>query len=539
MDEPTAFSSGGLLGNVFMRKGGTATVDAAEFMLNGFLTPAPNSAWFETHLIFEGIQPSQHQYNTIGDYGNFDFRIPAGQAGDAFRLTIKDVLLDDGTAGDVAVTFCRQTPPKASTTFRANNDWLPATAGAVIPPDSPLTVRVAFTHDMLAETVERSLTGEHDKSGKSQGDWITGLKWLDGRTVELTADQPAPSMRLNLAAAQDQYGLFVPGGVPNLYTGEPPRVLAIDPVSGKETRLADIPPEPNTPTLSPDGQLLRVMSWQMRGGRDVPDGQFLLINLTTGAAQPIKPEDPGWAPPSGILSIAREGLDSLLVARQAGTLLIPGLPDMDRWLESPDGKWIAVLLRTGAQAEYPSVPVRFLMVATDDSNNRKALTGEASMYEPGKDGITLYGPVWSPDSTRIAFTQPAKDGAALVVADLTTGALRTLAANLPGVRSSWDPVTWSPDGSKLLAGTALVDAATGQVLQRVEVGAGRPFWSKDGQWLLFGAMGWNQWSEVKLYDLRTGRSTSLGEGLALGWRPDGTAVVVRWPNARYRLIWGY
>jgi Tol biopolymer transport system component len=126
-----------------------------------------------------------------------------------------------------------------------------------------------------------------------------------------------------------------------------------------------------------------------------------------------------------------------------------------------------------------------------------------------------------------------------VVADLTTGALRTLAANLPGVRSSWDSVTWAPDGSKLLAGTALVDAATGQVLQRVEVGAGQPFWSKDGQWLLFGAMGWNQWSEVTLYDLRTGRSTSLGEGLALGWRPDGTAVVIRWPNARYRLIWGY
>ena len=116
-------------------------------------------------------------------------------------MTIKDVLLDDGAPGDVAVTFCRQTPPKASLTFKANNEWLPATAGAVIPPDSPLTVRIAFTHDMLADTVERSLTGPHDKEGKSQGAWITGLSWLDPRTLELTADRPAPAMRLNLAAA--------------------------------------------------------------------------------------------------------------------------------------------------------------------------------------------------------------------------------------------------------------------------------------------------------------------------------------------------
>lgn len=542
MDEPSSFGGGGILGAVTMRQGGTATVDAAAILLSGLLIPAPTSTWFETHLVFEGIEPSKHQYSVIGDQGNFNFHIPAGQEGDSFRLTIKDVLLDDGTSGDVSVTFCRQTPPKAAVTYRAEDGWRPVSSGTAtgsqIPEGAPLTVRVAFSHAMLTDTVERSLTGPHDKTG--QGDWLTGLRWLDDQTLEITADRPAPAMQLNLAGAQDQYGLFVAGGVPNLYSGEPPRVLAVDPVSGEETRLAEIPPEPNGATLSPDGDLLRVMTWQLRGGRGVPDAQFLLVDLGTGEAQTINPEDPGWDVPGGIVSIHPDGEGGLTVVRQGSEgpqeTAITDLGQIDSFLASPDGKWVAVLTRTGEPAEYPYVPVRFLLVATDDVNHRITLAGEASMYRPGKDGVRLYGPVWSPDSTRLAFTQPTQDGASLVVADMAAGELRTLAASLPGVRSSWDPVTWSPDGSKILVGQLLLDAADGQVLQRIEVIDGMPFWSSDGQRLLFGADGW---SEITVYDLRTGKSTSLGKGMALGWRPDGKAVLMRWPNAQYRLMWGY
>ncbi|HWI52521.1 MAG TPA: hypothetical protein VNT01_10325 [Symbiobacteriaceae bacterium] len=520
---------GSMLGTLSMRKSGTATVDAGQFWLRGSLLPGPSAAWWAEHLILEGVTPNLKQVGESGPDGMFHFRIPPGKPGDSFRLTLKDVLLDDGTTGHVAVTFCRQTPPRVAVTYK----------GAPLPPalpvEAPLTLRLTFTAEMLRETVERALTGPHGKEDRRDGDWITDLKWLDDRTLELTAGQVPPVMQFNLAGAQDVHGLFLVGGVPRLFAGDPPRVLAVDPATGKESRLADLQPEPDAAVLAPDGKSLRLVSRQFAPGWGSSKWQTKLVDLTTGKVQEINPQEL-WLPAHGV-DVRYEGKDSLLVTRGAQETVLTGFTaGVDSFLLSPDGQWIAVLERSGAYSPESYQPVRFLIVSAD-GKTRKALTGEARMWRPGKDGLMLYGPVWSPDSTRIAFTQPgsAKGTAMLVVADVAAGALKTVAADLAGAQAYLDPVSWSPDGRSIQAGPLLVDAATGKVERTVDGIGMMPFWSADGQWLLFQR---EEWGEVTAVNLRTGERKSLGQGKALGWRPDGTAVLIRWPGSVNRTIWG-
>ena len=526
-------------GTVYMRRGGTATVGTGELWLRGWFQPAPPAGWYDTHLLLEGTTPLDRQYTSYGE-GRFDLRLPAGQAGDAFRLTLTDVLLGDGTSGDVTVTFCRQIPPGVTATYKDKDKdgWRPL--GTQVPAVAPLALRLNFSSDMLPESVERSLAGPHDKEGRSDGDWISGMQWIDPRTLEVVADQPGPVLKLNLKGAQDRYGLFLSGGLPAIYTGDPPQVLAVDPVSGQAARLADLPPEPRWADLSPDGQRLRLTAQQFVPGEGGPRWQHRLVDLTTGKSEEITPQSSIgiWLPSGELVSVTREGEGAIVVNRQTAAgpkrTVIGDLPPLDSFYLSPDGQWLAVLVHSGAQLEYPSVGVRFLIVSSD-GKTRRTLAGDASMWRPGKDGIVLYGPVWSPDSSKIALIQPSGAGQALVIADLAAGALRTLTASLPDSRGSFDPVLWSPDGSKIVAGQSLIDAASGRIEGRIEGIRQMPFWSPDGQWLLLQD---GEWGEITAYHLGTGKGTALGKGMALGWSPAGRALLIRWPAAPYRTIWG-
>lgn len=532
VDQEVRPGGGNSLGTTYIRKGGMATVDTDTFWLRGSLDPAPDAAWYATHLKLEGMQPMK-QFQPPAGGSRFEWSLPAGQPGDAFRLRLQDVLLADGTRGDVSVTFCRQRPPQVAVSYQGPDGWHPAEV--TVPNSAPLRLRLTFTNDMLKESVERALTGPHDKEGHSEGAWISSLHWIDARTLELQADHVPPVLRFVLQGAQDKNGLFTTRGLPNLYTGETPQVVAVDPTSGQARLLAAIPPEPQGGILSPDGKRVRLASLQ--AGRSARS-QHLLVDLGTGKSQALQPDAMYgyWLTSGEWMRIERQGENGLLVTRESPAgpqqTLLNDVPPYDSFYGSPDGKWVAVLVRTGDYTPDGYLGVRFLFLSTD-GKTRKTLTGDARVWRPGKDGLRLYGPAWSPDSTRIALAQTDHGASSLVVADVTADAPRTVAHNLP--RSDGSATLWSPDGTQILVGSLLLDATTGQVQRRLTGSGLLPYWSRDGQWRLLQA---GEWEPITAYNLRTGASTPLGPGLALGWDVDGKALIIRWADAASRTIFG-
>jgi len=98
-------------------------------------------------------------------------------------------------------------------------------------------------------------------------------------------------------------------------------------------------------------------------------------------------------------------------------------------------------------------------------------------------------PAVSPDGRRVAYTMGSPDGFRLVVQDLETGAVRTLASEGDAAEPHW-----SPDGSRIAYTRLLpegsfieiVTLTTGAVQPMVIEGlvdAREPAWSPDGDWI--------------------------------------------------------
>lgn len=149
------------------------------------------------------------------------------------------------------------------------------------------------------------------------------------------------------------------------------------------------------------------------------------------------------------------------------------------------------------------------------------------------------GPVWSPDSKRIAFSRMIGWGVAVVVMEADGGGLRRL---------GWgeDPA-WSPDGTRIVFvdGPGVEDVSSGKTITPAPAGftvakvdgsgmrrsaVGEVFgvaWSPDGAKLAY-TVRRDEW--VRLHDAGTGKATQLvripGGAHDLAWSPDGTQIAV-------------
>jgi len=223
--------------------------------------------------------------------------------------------------------------------------------------------------------------------------------------------------------------------------------------------------------LRPDGRGLRRLTrdrrdrspaWSPNGRRLAFEraGRIYVVNrdgtgLRRVTARPTDARQPAWSPDGRQIAFTREARAVILVVRADGTgqkVLYRGGYDAtaDRPAWSPDGRRIAFGLREQGSGSIAVIgrsggAVRYVTDGRDESGGG----------EPG-DSPDDYGPDWSPDGTRIAFTRvvwlcPQCDQEAVFSARPDGSDVRWLTTDTAYASSA---ASWSPVGTRLVAQTS-------------------------------------------------------------------------------------
>lgn len=233
----------------------------------------------------------------------------------------------------------------------------------------------------------------------------------------------------------------------------------------------------------------------------------------------------GWAEPGSLVTLFKDGLASGSIRAAAAdslathALAVAADDDIDNWALSPDGRFAAVTLYDARLGDDVCA------VLDLEQGTRTTLNGY------------ITDPVWSPDSTKLAYTTGTSEGDRIVIYDTETQA----AGQLTAETGYFDEYTasWSPDGQSLLYigtqynGAAYLcshDLTTGQVEPLAAVQNGRyPVCSPDSRYIAYTVQSYPQ-SLLYVYDRQAGGDPQLLDDTlrqddrgrsCVAWSPDG------------------
>lgn len=492
--------------------GTTAKVPVQPFALNVQLKPWPGAEWF-SRVQVEGGGTVQVDGT---EHGLLRVTFPEGPAGTRLTVTLP------GADGKERVTYRleRVELPRASLAVQVDGAWVPVSPEQVYPAVSP-QIRITFDRPMARATVEQALQRFAWPHGGAAAPEGLTVAWQDDQTVTVSIKKAPPIFAWSLGGARAQDGLPLNSPMPALHFGEPAYLVAIDPTTGQEERLTNLPAE-------------------LRGGGVIAGGQKLLL-------EGIRHEYIGAIAPRWIrwlihLDGRTETLpfagDKFLYVDAAGRLQAFQRGERLAHGLSPDGTRVASLYAEGFGRTDPPPGYLYphdLVIQSTDGQVLQVVRRVMNLYAPPKDYPLRATLVWSPDGKRIATLSDEPDGGAIAVVDLTTGEVRRV-ATLPPDMGHGTPYSFFWNGDRFLVGPVLFDAS-GRVERKLP-GYG-PF-SPDGRWILLHRAADHDadpaWGEVEIASLQTGEVRMLGEGMVLGWRADGKALVARWADWRSRFV---
>lgn len=367
----------------------------------------------------------------------------------------------------------REGPAWVTLAVRAGDGpWEPARNGATYP-----RARLALRFDLHGPVDEAALRQRLPEGARVE-------KPADDR-LEAVWETPPPALEF-LAVGEP------PGRMIRFYTGEPPRLVALDPATGQERILGELPADMEWAYLSPDGSAALLVYMP-----DPGDFRTLHLDLKSGAQQ----ETPlGHQPFYGLVSWYGGQVVKTVYQQvqfwdpQRGGALERVDTGARYWSAvSPEGRYLAGLhYETVIAGSITPVTV----VIFDLKERREQRFPEAVRIYVGPHHLEQYME-WSPDSR------------ALLMQDhLGHKQTRTLRLH----------------------------RSTGEITAVDEELVAPPY----GPWIA-GPDGWSYraapWEELRVMS-SAGQEQQWDRGYPVGWLPSGELLVIRWENVTHRRVWG-
>ena len=252
---------------------------------------------------------------------------------------------------------------------------------------------------------------------------------------------------------------------------------------------------------------MQARNWFIRG--------LAIASLTVGIIAPTSAQDAYRLPPQDVIDIVDAPLSpwpSLSPNRDVLLLLhreaLPPISELARPMERLAG------MRLDAATNGRHGPRSVVGLSLIDLDTQE----ERAIELPDDTGIS--NTTWSPDGNQIAFILTQGDTLSLWIADLETATARELVPS--GINAVFSPISWMPDGERLLV--HLAPASRGAMPERPRVPTGPVTQEASGieaqvrtyQDLLTGPpdaalFAWLATSQLALVDTATGATETIGE----------------------------
>lgn len=460
-------------------------VHSDEVTIDLVLPPSADPAAAEAALQITGTGEPWVDVQTNPYSGEHVFlvHIPAGEPGERVSVRLSGPFGPDGEPVDLGFDLERVTTPGIALDYRLDGgEWMPVEPGSTLP-RLPMDLRFRSVGGAdLALAVHR-LTAR-------------GLE-VERQAGELTArlEAPPPHLVLDLNGVEADHGLMTSRSLLEVFTGEEPQLILLDPATGQEQTLGSAPANVYRTLAAPSGDRVALMATDPTS---LIETEIWVLDLRSGELQ-------------------RTGISLTSWQYQAfwrpDELVVADGHRIHRWRAGTEQ---AAVQRSGGSG------------FTGLSPDRRMLAGIS--YDMREEDEHMLAP------------------ASIVLHDLQTGADRLLAEGQIRVRiphSESAPrlaLSFTPDGAGLLIREPtpefggwrylMLDIATGTLEEVPE-----PQTETEPEWVP-GPGGFAYRTQADVYDdvvvrAADGAENHFGSGHAAGWAPDGRLLLIRWANSEW------
>lgn len=478
-----------------------APVPVDNFVVFFYVPTAVTEEAVRAALRVEGAaQPERLEFFTFPVRNQLSVWFPPGPLGEEITVRLAGPVGLNGAQADLGYRLKRLESPTATVELKVGDGpFQPLIPGSTVP-SQPLAIRFRFAGNPDRSAVESQIRQAFEPHKDATSRTIFHLEWESPESLLLSLPAPPPRILIAFHGVQGANGLTMRPFSFVLYTGEAPRLVALDPASGQEDEIGPAPVDVLYRRVSPDGKWVLFSALQ---GDSAYKEDLYLLDTESGALRKttLIPSWEGivlWVDQKLVLPIGRKVQVWDLTSHQLAEY--PSAADHLTAL-SGDGRFLAgFTLDYGREDAETALAPATIVLHDLQTHTEKVFANVASAQVPHKSAPPRMPMVFSSENQALYFQEQVKG---------PTPEQRVM-----------------PRWMKLDLQTGTVSPA-GQA----------PDSERPQPAGLRGPTGWesltSEWGPVLLRSPQ-GVEQRFGSGLALGWRPDGRLLLIRWPNFEHR-----